>query len=107
MKNHQTNMISYYGLPFKKPLILFSLLVFCMSCHQSPATRVPANSPAETTLQRLLKGNERFSFFTPTHPDEDKQRLKDAANEQHPFAVVVCCSDSRVSPELIFDERMY
>ncbi len=100
-------MISYYELPIKKPLILFSLLVFCMGFHQSPATRAPANSPAETTLQRLLKGNEQFSFFTPSHPDEDKQPQKDAATEQHPFAVVLCCFDSCVSPELIFDERMY
>lgn len=97
-------MASYYKLPIVKVVISFSLLVVWMGCHQNPSKKVLTNAPTETTLQRLLKGNERFSFLKPIHPDEDMKRLQDAAKEQHPFAVVVCCSDSRVSPELVFDQ---
>jgi carbonic anhydrase len=55
-------------------------------------------------VQMLTIGNSRFSHLHPIHPDESKQRLTETAKAQHPMAVVVTCSDSRVSPELIFDQ---
>lgn len=46
---------------------------------------------------RLEAGNKKYIEFV------DKGRLKDTAdNGQQPFAIVVCCSDSRVIPEQIF-----
>ena len=51
-----------------------------------------------TIRTRLLAGNKKYIETV------DKQKLKDTAdNGQHPFAIVVCCSDSRVIPEQIFD----
>lgn len=48
-------------------------------------------------IQRLTEGNRRY------WETADKQLLKDlAVNGQHPFAIVICCSDSRVVPEQIF-----
>jgi carbonic anhydrase len=35
----------------------------------------------------------------------DDQLRQLTAKEQHPLAVVLCCSDSRVCPEFIFDQR--
>ena len=46
--------------------------------------------------ERLLGGNERFLQLDPS------RRLDTAKNGQHPWAIVVCCSDSRVVPEKIF-----
>jgi carbonic anhydrase len=60
----------------------------------------------EDPLERLMEGNQRFYNFHPVHPDEDIRRLRKAPEGQHPFAVVICCSDSRLSPELIFDQGM-
>lgn len=57
-------------------------------------------------LERLLEGNQRFYNFHPVHPDEDIDRLRKASEGQHPIAAVICCSDSRLSPELIFDQGM-
>jgi len=85
-------------------IILLLLLFISAGCHHQSSPVTNTNAAAETTMQRLLNGNERFAVLKPTHPDEDLKRLQDAAREQHPFAVVVCCSDSRVSPELIFDQ---
>lgn len=85
-------------------LILFSLMVVWTGCHQNKKTPLITDAAHQTPLQRLLDGNDRFSHLHPIHPDEDLQHLQDAAREQHPFAVVVCCSDSRISPELIFDQ---
>ncbi len=49
-------------------------------------------------MQRLTEGNLRSL----TRGGEAK-RIRTAREGQHPYAVVVCCSDSRVIPEKIFD----
>lgn len=40
------------------------------------------------------------------HPHQTHQQLIAVASEQHPFAVVIGCSDSRVPPEIIFDQGL-
>ena len=49
-------------------------------------------------IDRLKEGNARYLL----HGDS-ALRTDTAENGQHPYAVVICCSDSRVIPELIFD----
>ena len=61
---------------------------------------------ADTGLQHLLAGNQRFSAGRPSHPRRTLQTLAEVAGEQHPFAVVLGCSDSRVPPEIIFDQGL-
>ena len=47
---------------------------------------------------RLIEGNRAFMRMA------DRARLADTAvNGQHPYAIIVCCSDSRVIPEQIFN----
>ena len=56
-------------------------------------------------LEALTKGNERWATFTQTHPGEDAvRRTCVAINGQTPFAAIISCSDSRVPPELVFDQ---
>lgn len=69
------------------------------------APRIVAD--ARTALAELRDGNNRFVhsarvLSTDTGHDADIRRQ--TAKEQHPFAVVLCCSDSRVCPEFIFDQ---
>ena len=59
----------------------------------------------EQTLQRLLEGNQRFVENRP-NLDESADRRKAVASAQHPFAIVLGCVDSRVPPELIFDQGL-
>ena len=40
------------------------------------------------------------------HPDETLERLRELKKGQHPFAIVVSCSDSRVPAELVFDQGL-
>lgn len=56
-------------------------------------------------IARLKAGNARFvsGIRRPTNFRRERALL---ANDQHPFAVIVTCSDSRVPPELIFDESL-
>jgi carbonic anhydrase len=57
-------------------------------------------------LKRLLDGNQRFISQQLTNPDRSKERLKELAQAQHPFATILSCADSRVAPEILFDEGM-
>lgn len=52
----------------------------------------------------LMEGNKRFILNKPKIKDfsyENRKNLSD--NGQKPYAVVICCSDSRTPPEIIFD----
>ena len=58
---------------------------------------------AQEALERLKKGNEEFVVSTVAAGDYGKEiRLKTSEFGQKPFAIVICCSDSRVVPEQIF-----
>lgn len=59
-------------------------------------------SPA-AALQRLLDGNARYVTNTEINTDHSAGRPQRALG-QKPFAAIVSCADSRVAPELIFDQ---
>ncbi|MBF0578081.1 carbonic anhydrase, partial [Dysgonomonas sp. GY617] len=40
------------------------------------------------------------------HIHQDSLRVKELAEGQHPRVVVICCSDSRVTPEIVFDQGL-
>ena len=55
----------------------------------------------------LAAGNLRFVSGHPRHPHSSLKWLQKAARDgQHPHAIVLCCSDSRVSPEILFDQGL-
>lgn len=58
----------------------------------------------EEGLRRLREGNARFVAGMPEHPRQDGARRSAVAGRQQPFASVVACADSRVAPELVFDQ---
>ncbi len=60
----------------------------------------------ERALRRLIDGNRRYVESRLTHPDQTEERRLQVSQEQHPFAVILSCSDSRVPPEIIFDEGL-
>jgi len=76
----------------------------------TPASAATAPAPTSTTVtaaqawQLLVKGNTRFVTGHQTHPDESLQWRESLVSAQHPFAIILSCVDSRVPPELVFDE---
>jgi len=58
----------------------------------------------KAALTALLEGNKRFVSGQLRHLHQDQQRIHETEGGQHPFAAIVSCSDSRVPPEIIFDE---
>ena len=61
---------------------------------------------ADEALARLLAGNERFVFNQERFPDRGPELRLKLVEGQRPFAVIVGCSDSRVPPEVLFDEGL-
>ena len=57
-------------------------------------------------LDLLKAGNARFVSGALTPKDNYATLREQLSTGQHPFAVVLCCSDSRVAPEIIFDQKL-
>lgn len=55
------------------------------------------------TMERLAEGNRRWVDNTQLHPRVSSVRRSAQAAHQDPFATIFTCSDSRVSPEFVFD----
>lgn len=65
------------------------------------------NTAGDTSKGLLIAGNKRFVENTPAKKDISEERRKElSTNGQKPFAVIVSCSDSRVPPELVFDQAL-
>jgi len=68
------------------------------------ATQAPPLHPeAQKGLDTLMAGNARFVADKAICPPLTARRLE-LAEAQHPFAIIVSCSDSRVPVEIVFDQ---
>lgn len=63
----------------------------------------PQIKTPQQALDRLRLGNARWVKGDLKHPHDSPERRKELAGSQHPFAVVICCIDSRISPDYLFD----
>lgn len=94
------------------------LLTGCQTTSPAPAEPAVSGSAktghgqpdagisADAALARLKAGNERFRGEHLKHPDQGLVRVHELEAGQHPYAVIVSCSDSRVPPEIVFDEGL-
>ncbi len=57
-------------------------------------------------IELLKKGNARYVKGELKHPHTDNSWRESLTSAQHPFAVILSCADSRVVPELIFDQGL-
>lgn len=90
----------------KKALSLVGLIcALIFNVNTSFAHNVD-NLSADEALKKLKQGNKRFVELHQKHPDESSKRRKEMLKGQHPFVIVLSCSDSRVPPELIFDQGL-
>ena len=64
---------------------------------------MPGRAAAEV-LEGLMTGNRRYAADLPGDPRRDSYWRERTAGGQEPGAVVVSCSDSRVPPEILFDQ---
>lgn len=65
----------------------------------------PPGIPADQALARLKAGNARF-VKGEHHAANYLAERAELVKGQHPYAILLTCSDSRVPPELLFDESL-
>ncbi|BBM86517.1 carbonic anhydrase [Candidatus Uabimicrobium amorphum] len=80
---------------------ILALLFTCLVFAQDQKTTLSADE----ALDKLVKGNQHWVENKLQFIHQNSSiRYKTAKEGQHPFATILTCSDSRVSPELIFDQ---
>jgi carbonic anhydrase len=86
-----------------------SAVVGCMALMVCLATAASIGSPAisgNKVIDQLVQGNQRYVEAKLMHPNQTAERRNKIAGKQYPVAVIVSCSDSRVPPEIIFDQGL-
>lgn len=63
-----------------------------------------ASVTPDQALTQLMAGNQRFMDRKRLNPHQDFARLSEVATSQTPFAAILSCADSRVVPEIVFDQ---
>ncbi|MDR9501451.1 MAG: carbonic anhydrase [Desulfurivibrionaceae bacterium] len=61
---------------------------------------------SDQALAMLMEGNKRFVDTQATHPHQDAEYRIGLGKGQAPFAAILACADSRVPPEVLFDEGL-
>lgn len=77
--------------------------------HADAAPAAKAADPVvtpEEALNRLMNGNARYADGYAAHPHANAARRLETSSRERPFATILACADSRVAPELIFDQGL-
>ena len=88
--------------------VLFPQLTYAdrdQSQHQA-VSKSAGKSAGWDTVNRLREGNERFVAGHAQHPLQDSATREGLVAGQKPHTIVVSCSDSRVPPEVLFDQGL-
>ncbi len=87
----------------RKIFAIFAVLV-CITNQVFAGPVQVAKVTPEEALAKLNEGNKRFVEGKMIHPHQDAARRTELTKTQKPFATLVSCSDSRVPPEIVFDQ---
>jgi carbonic anhydrase len=93
-----------------KVLLASCLVVGVGACSSAPTGHSRASAlqtpTSEQALQALIDGNARYAADRPVNARAHSARRAEIAASQRPLAVIVACADSRVGPELVFDQDL-
>jgi carbonic anhydrase len=101
MRTYQASGTSRRGVIFGAGAGVLTATTALAASHGAEAPVTP-----EVAMARLAAGNARFAAGRQTHPNTDAPRRMTVAAGQHPFATILACADSRVAPEIIFDQGL-
>lgn len=85
-------------------LYLFSFQTF--SKEAAHAVRLKGELNPEKSLELLKGGNKRYTTAHPRHDGFGSKDREKLVSGQKPYAIVLSCSDSRVPPEIVFDQKL-
>ncbi len=89
-----------------KLTVFTTIACFSVAALLLAADPPAASVPTDAALARLKEGNLRFATSEESKGKPTAARRKETAQTQHPFAIIVACSDSRTGPELVFDQNL-
>ena len=98
-----TCLLSRRGLLAGGASLLASMAVAGPAFAQSAAPAPQNAISGDAALARLMEGNARYVANTPTEKDFSAGRAARTTG-QNPIVAVLSCADSRVAPELAFDQ---
>lgn len=81
--------------------LAFNFIFILLGCNFNHSD-LKIDSP-ETAKKELINGNQRFLSGN-FNPSDYKNDILHTKSEQHPYALILGCMDSRVPPEIIFDQ---
>jgi carbonic anhydrase len=94
---------------FTAAAFVFSSFFTCQlpaaELNNENAVQAPGPTPDEA-LARLTEGNARFVTGKLQEADLGSQRRIELSSGQRPIAVILTCSDSRATPEIVFDKGL-
>jgi carbonic anhydrase len=88
--------------------VVLVLLLSAVTCTSASSIHSPGESVSDwqSALQFLKDGNQRYAINQTIVRDTNANDRAVLKSGQHPFAVIVTCADSRVSPEIYFDQKL-
>jgi carbonic anhydrase len=89
-----------------KSRLLFPVLLFLLAAILATAQKAEEKVTSDSALAELKEGNKHHVAHRYSHPHESSERQLQLVKEQHPHAEILSCADSRVPPEIIFDQGL-
>lgn len=83
--------------------LLTACVLVLMSCVI--IAQAQESLPPDEALEKLKGGNDRFIKGQTLEKHYTAERAE-LSKSQHPYAIILTCSDSRVAPEAVFDETL-
>jgi carbonic anhydrase len=81
-------------------------ILLCVGLCSIAAAAQETVPSADAVVRELKAGNEHHVAKRYEHPHQSAARQRELASAQHPHATVLSCADSRVAPEIIFDQGL-
>jgi len=89
---------------YLKPASL--ILVLSLATLPGFVGRAETQVTGQSALAELKAGNLHHVRHQYSHPHENASRQRELTSGQHPHAEILSCADSRVPPEIIFDQGL-
>jgi carbonic anhydrase len=95
------------GPPMDRSIkLLLGVVVLGLVAYPSIGRPPKDNLTPASALAELKAGNARHAVHHYQHPHQTTARQRELTSGQHPHAEILSCADSRVPPEIIFDQGL-